>query len=520
MLYLKFSITTLQKRRMEKIIRKALVSVYHKEGLSDILAELHKEGVSFVSTGGTRSFIEDLGYPCEAVEDLTQYPSMLGGRVKTLHPAILGGILARRDNPTDQAEVKQYNIPLIDLIIVDLYPFEATIASGASDEDIIEKIDIGGISLIRGAAKNFEDVVIIASQAQYAPLYDILRTQGAKTTIDQRRGFARQAFEVSSGYDAAIFSYFDQGEQTAFRAVANTPTVLRYGENPHQKAYFFGDLKKSLEQIHGKELSYNNLQDIDAAIQLIQDFEEPSFAILKHNNACGFASATTILEAYETALSCDPVSAFGGVLVANRSIDLATANSINNLFFEVLIAPDYDHEALEILKTKKNRIILIQKQRIDGQWSFRSMLGGILQQETDLSVEQKEQCKVVTQLHPTEEQITELLFANKLVKHSKSNAIVLSKNNRLLASGIGQTSRVDALKQAIEKAKNFGFDLNDAVMASDAFFPFSDCVEIAAKAGITAIIQPGGSVRDEESINKADELGITMLVTGVRHFKH
>lgn len=505
---------------MEKQIKRALISVYHKEGLAEILSELHKEGVVFVSTGGTRSFIEELGYPCEAVEELTQYPSMLGGRVKTLHPAILGGILARRDNVADQEEIARYAIPLIDLIIVDLYPFEATVASGASPEEIIEKIDVGGISLIRGAAKNFADVVIVASQAQYGQLFDILRARGAKTSLEERRCFARQAFAVSSGYDAAIFRYFDQDEQTAFRPSFDQRTPLRYGENPHQRAVFFGDLAQSLEQLHGKELSYNNLQDVDAAIQLIQDFEEPSFAILKHNNACGFASAETIHDAYVTALACDPISAFGGVLVANRPIDLATAERINELFCEVLIAPSYAPEALEILKSKKNRIILVQKERIQAKWSYRSMLGGVLQQESDLAVECREDCKLVTQIQPTEEQIEEMLFAAKLVKHSKSNAIVLAKGRRLLASGVGQTSRVDALKQAIEKARSFGFDLEGAVMASDAFFPFPDCIEIAAAAGVKAVIQPGGSVRDEESVAKADELGLAMLVTGVRHFKH
>lgn len=505
---------------MEKIIRKALVSVYHKEGLAEILAELHRGGVGFISTGGTRSFIEELGYPCEAVEELTQYPSMLGGRVKTLHPAILGGILARRDNPSDQSEVARYNIPMIDLIIVDLYPFEATVASGASADEVIEKIDVGGISLIRGAAKNFADVVIVASQAQYAQLYDIIRSQGPCTTLEQRRSFARQAFAVSSGYDAAIFRYFDADEQTAFRPALDRPQPLRYGENPHQRAFFFGDLEQYLEQLHGKELSYNNLQDVDAAIQLIQDFDAPSFAILKHNNACGFASATTILEAWEAALACDPVSAFGGVLVANRPIDKATAESINALFCEVLIAPAYAPEALEILRSKKNRIILLQKRRIESQWSYRSMLGGVLQQETDRAVETTEQCRVVTQIVPSDTELEELLFANKLVKHSKSNAIVLSKSGRLLASGVGQTSRVDALRQAIHKAQSFGFDLQGAVMASDAFFPFADCVALAAEAGITAIIQPGGSIRDEESIAKADELGVSMVFTGIRHFKH
>lgn len=505
---------------MEKIIRKALVSVYHKEGLAEILAELNQAGVEFISTGGTRAFIESLGYPCEAVEDLTQYPSMLGGRVKTLHPAILGGILARRDHKTDQEEVAKYQIPLIDLIIVDLYPFEATVASGASPEEIIEKIDVGGISLIRGAAKNFADVVIVASQAQYAPLYKILKAQGAKTTLEQRRAFARDAFAVSSGYDAAIFRYFDADAQTAFRPSADHPQPLRYGENPHQRGFFFGDLGRYLEQLHGKELSYNNLQDIDAAIQLIQDFEEPSFAILKHNNACGFASRSTILEAWEAALACDPVSAFGGVLVANRPIDQATAESINQLFLEVLIAPEFSPEALEVLKSKKNRILLVQKARIESQWTYRSMLGGVLQQECDTAIEVAKDLRPVTQKTATEREVEDMILANKLVKHSKSNAIVLAKDGQLLASGIGQTSRVDALRHAIDKARGFGFSLEGAVLASDAFFPFDDCVTLAAEAGITAIVQPGGSVRDEDSIKKADELGVAMVFTGVRHFKH
>ena len=505
---------------MKKYIRKALISVYHKEGLADILAELHKAGVGFISTGGTHSFITELGYPCEPVEELTQYPSMLGGRVKTLHPAILGGILARRDNATDQKEISEYQIPLIDLIIVDLYPFEATVASGASPEEIIEKIDVGGIALIRGAAKNFTDVTIIASQAQYQEFYEILLSQGAETTLEQRRYFARQAFAVSSAYDSSIFSYFDLGENSAFRQAEDRKTTLRYGENPHQKAYFFGNISEVLEQLNGKELSYNNLQDIDAAVQLIQDFQEPSFAILKHNNACGFASAASIFEAYEAALACDPISAFGGVLISNRPIDLATAEKINELFFEVLIAPSYTDEALSILRSKKNRIILKQKHRIESNWTYRSLLGGILQQETDRYVETPSNCTVVTSKQPTETELNELLFANKLVKHSKSNAIVLTKSGRLLASGVGQTSRVDALKHAIQKAKSFCFNLEGAVMASDAFFPFPDCVEIAAKEGITAIIQPGGSVKDGESIAKANELGVSMITTGIRHFKH
>ena len=505
---------------MEKVIRRALVSVYHKDGLAEILTLLHQQGVEFVSTGGTRTFIEGLGYPCVAVEDVTQYPSMLGGRVKTLHPAIQGGILARRSHETDQQEVLQYGLSLIDLVIVDLYPFEATVASGASEEDIIEKIDIGGISLIRGAAKNFEDVVIIPSQADYATLHSILRERGARTTLEERRHFARRAFAVSSHYDAAIFRYFDAEEHSALRLTADEAKPLRYGENPHQKGVFYGDLDRYFEQLHGKELSYNNLQDVEAAVSLIQDFTEPTFAILKHNNACGCASRPTLLEAWTDALAGDPVSAFGGVLVANRPIDVATAREVDKLFVEVLIAPAFDPEALTILEGKKNRILLRQKEAIDARWSYRSMLGGVLAQETDCAVETTAEMKCVTQVAPTEEELTDLVFATKLVKHSKSNAIVLSKGGQLIASGVGQTSRVDALKQAIEKARHFGFDLKGAVLSSDAFFPFDDCVTLAAEAGITAIAQPGGSVRDADSIAAADRLGVAMVMTGVRHFKH
>ena len=505
---------------MEKVIRRALVSVYHKDGLAEILTLLHQQGVEFVSTGGTRTFIEGLGYPCVAVEDVTQYPSMLGGRVKTLHPAIQGGILARRSHETDQQEVLQYGLSLIDLVIVDLYPFEATVASGASEEDIIEKIDIGGISLIRGAAKNFEDVVIIPSQADYTTLYDILRERGARTTLEERRHFARRAFAVSSHYDAAIFRYFDAEEHSALRLTADEAKPLRYGENPHQKGVFYGDLDRYFEQLHGKELSYNNLQDVEAAVSLIQDFTEPTFAILKHNNACGCASRPTLLEAWTDALAGDPVSAFGGVLVANRPIDVATAREVDKLFVEVLIAPAFDPEALIILEGKKNRILLRQKEAIDARWSYRSMLGGVLAQETDRAVETTAEMKRVTQVAPTEAELTDLVFATKLVKHSKSNAIVLSKGGQLIASGVGQTSRVDALKQAIEKARHFGFDLKGAVLSSDAFFPFDDCVTLAAEAGITAIAQPGGSVRDADSIAAADRLGVAMVMTGVRHFKH
>ena len=505
---------------MEKEIRRALISVFHKDGLADILALLHQAGVEFVSTGGTSSFIESLGYPCVAVEDLTKYPSMLGGRVKTLHPAIQGGILARRSHAADQQEVAEYGLSLIDLVIVDLYPFEATVASGASEEDIIEKIDIGGISLIRGAAKNFEDVVIIPSQADYATLYDILKAQGAKTSLEQRRHFARRAFAVSSGYDAAIFRYFDAEDSSALRLTADHGKVLRYGENPHQKGVFYGDLGRYFTQLHGKELSYNNLQDIEAAVALVQDFSEPTFAILKHNNACGCASRPTLLEAWTAALAGDPVSAFGGVLVANRPIDLATAREIDKLFMEVLVAPAYEEGALEVLQSKKNRILLEQHQPIESSWSYRSMLGGVLAQETDRAVETKAEMKPVTKVVPTEGELEDLVFATKLVKHSKSNAIVLAKGGQLIASGVGQTSRVDALKQAIEKARHFGFELQGAVLASDAFFPFDDCVTLAAEAGITAIAQPGGSVRDADSIAAADAHGIAMVMTGVRHFKH
>ena len=505
---------------MEKEIRRALISVFHKDGLADILALLHQAGVEFVSTGGTSSFIESLGYPCVAVEDLTKYPSMLGGRVKTLHPAIQGGILARRSHATDQQEVAEYGLSLIDLVIVDLYPFEATVASGASEEDIIEKIDIGGISLIRGAAKNFEDVVIIPSQADYATLFDILKAQGAKTSLEQRRHFARRAFAVSSGYDAAIFRYFDAEDSSALRLTADHGKVLRYGENPHQKGVFYGDLGRYFTQLHGKELSYNNLQDIEAAVALVQDFSEPTFAILKHNNACGCASRPTLLEAWTAALAGDPVSAFGGVLVANRPIDLATAREIDKLFMEVLVAPAYEEGVLEVLQSKKNRILLEQHQPIESNWSYRSMLGGVLAQETDRAVETKAEMKPVTKVVPTEGELEDLVFATKLVKHSKSNAIVLAKGGQLIASGVGQTSRVDALKQAIEKARHFGFELQGAVLASDAFFPFDDCVTLAAEAGITAIAQPGGSVRDADSITAADAHGIAMVMTGVRHFKH
>lgn len=503
-----------------KKIKTALVSVYHKDKLDEIIRALHADGVQFISTGGTQSFIESLGIPCQAVESLTTYPSILGGRVKTLHPKIFGGILARRALPEDLAQMEQYEIPEIDLVIVDLYPFEDTVASGAEEQAIIEKIDIGGISLIRAAAKNYKDVVIVASQAQYEPFLNLLKEQGATTTLDTRRWFAKEAFAVSSHYDSAIFNYFDGDSASAFRYTANNSKMLRYGENPHQKGVFFGDFNSLFEQLQGKEISYNNLLDIDAAVNLMADFDDVTFAILKHNNACGVASRPTVLEAWKDALAGDPVSAFGGVLITNAVLDRATAEEINKIFFEVIIAPDYDTDALEILTQKKNRIILVQKNAKLPTRQVRSVLNGVLVQDKDLKVEGAEDMKTVTKKAPTASEIEDMIFANKIVKHSKSNSIVLAKNKQLCASGVGQTSRVDALKQAVEKAGNFQFDLNGAVMASDAFFPFPDCVEIAKNAGVTAVVQPGGSIKDQESVDYCDNNGVAMVMTGFRHFKH
>jgi phosphoribosylaminoimidazolecarboxamide formyltransferase/IMP cyclohydrolase len=504
-----------------KRIKTALVSVYHKEGLDEIITKLHEEGVQFLSTGGTRQFIESLGYPCQAVEDLTSYPSILGGRVKTLHPKVFGGILCRRGLEQDMQQIEKYDIPEIDLVIVDLYPFEATVASGAEEQAIIEKIDIGGISLIRAAAKNFNDVVIVASQAQYGPLRDILKEHGAQTTREERRWFAKEAFAVSSHYDSAIFNYFDGEEGSAFRSAAENQKTLRYGENPHQKGVFYGNLEQMFDQIHGKEISYNNLLDIASAVDLIDEFDgTTTVAILKHNNACGLATRSTVTEAWVDALAGDPVSAFGGVIITNAVIDKLAAEEINKIFFEVLIAPDYDVDALEILGQKKNRIILVRKPADMPKKQFRSLLNGVLVQDRDLKQETTDDLKVVTEKAPTAQEIEDMLFANKIVKNSKSNAIVLAKNGQLLASGVGQTSRVDALKQAIEKAKNFGFDLNGAVMASDAFFPFPDCVEIAGNEGVTAVIQPGGSIKDQLTFDYCNEHGIAMVTTGFRHFKH
>ncbi|MGB1102842.1 MAG: bifunctional phosphoribosylaminoimidazolecarboxamide formyltransferase/IMP cyclohydrolase [Crocinitomicaceae bacterium] len=505
-----------------KQINNALISVFDKTGLDDIVKKLDEQGITIYSTGGTQKFIEDLGINVERVEDLTSYPSILGGRVKTLHPKVFGGILNRRDNDGDQGQIAEYEIPELDLLIVDLYPFEATVASSADHQAIIEKIDIGGISLIRAAAKNYKDVVIIPSKDQYAPFLEIISSHSGGTTIEERKAFARDAFNVSSHYDTHIFNYFNQGEVDAFKQSIPQSKVLRYGENPHQKGVFYGDLDAMFDQLHGKALSYNNLLDVDAAVQLMADFinDDPTFAILKHNNACGLATRSTILEAYKDALAGDPVSAFGGILISNKNIDLATATEIHELFCEVVIAPSYDADALELLKGKKNRVLLVQKEVALPKKQFRTILNGVLEQDKDLVTDKQADFETRTKASPSTQELADLEFANKLVKHTKSNTIVLAKNRQLLSSGTGQTSRVDALRQAIHKANSFDFDLNGAVMASDAFFPFPDCVEIADNAGITAVIQPGGSIKDQLSIDYCDQANMSMVFTGNRHFKH
>jgi len=503
-----------------KKINNALISVFNKDGLNEILNILHQEGVSFFSTGGTQEFIESLNYPCQSVESLTGYPSILGGRVKTLHPKIFGGILNRRDNDTDKQQIAKYEIPEIDLVIVDLYPFQETVSSGANDQNIIEKIDIGGISLIRAAAKNFNDVIVIASKNQYSPLLSLLSEKGVYSTLEERKWFAKEAFAVTSAYDTAIFNYFDKTENSYFRFAEDNAKVLRYGENPHQKGVFYGNFEDLFEQLQGKEISYNNLLDIDAAVTLISEFDELTFAILKHNNACGIASRPTVKEAWNAALLADPVSAYGGILICNAIIDKDAAEAINEIFFEVIIAPDYDTGALEILMQKRNRIILIQKGKLHSRLQFRSLLNGVLAQDPNVSIQTENDLKIASLKSPDKREIDDLLFANKVVKNTKSNAIVLVKNKQLCAGGTGQTSRVDALKQAIEKAKSFNFDLEGAVMASDAFFPFPDCVEIAGNAGITAVIQPGGSIKDNLSIEYCNKNNMAMVMTGIRHFKH
>jgi phosphoribosylaminoimidazolecarboxamide formyltransferase/IMP cyclohydrolase len=504
-----------------KTIQSALISVFSKEGLEPIVRLLNSQNVTLYSTGGTEEFIKNLGIPVIPVEDVTSYPSILGGRVKTLHPKVFGGILNRQDNPSDVQQMQEFNIPQIDLVIVDLYPFEKTVASGASEADIIEKIDIGGISLIRAAAKNFKDTVIVASVNEYSSLLEIITAQNGATTLNERKLFATKAFHVSSHYDTSIFNYFNTDE-TIYKESIAEGQVLRYGENPHQKGFFFGDFDAIFNKVHGKELSYNNLLDVDAAVNLINEFKNdgPTFAILKHNNACGLASRKTISEAYVAALACDPTSAFGGVLIANTKIDFATALEINKLFCEVVIAPEYENEAITILEEKKNRIILVQNEVKLPNKQVRTCLNGLLIQERNNITDNKADLKTVTTTSPSEQEIEDLIFASKVCKNTKSNTIVFAKNGTLISSGTGQTSRVDALVQAVEKAKAFGFDLKGASMASDAFFPFPDCVQLAKEAGITAVIQPGGSIKDQLSIDYCNENKLAMVFTGTRHFKH
>jgi phosphoribosylaminoimidazolecarboxamide formyltransferase/IMP cyclohydrolase len=507
---------------MSKKINAALISVFYKENLAPIVKLLDSYGVKLYSTGGTQKFIEEQGVDVTAVEDLTSYPSILGGRVKTLHPKVFGGILSRRDHAEDQKQVQEYEIPPIDLVIVDLYPFEETVASGASEAEIIEKIDIGGIALIRAAAKNFKDVLIVSSRQQYAALESLLEDKKGSTDLDDRRRFAMQAFAQSSHYDTAIYQYFSGADaQVSFDRASLPEKVLRYGENPHQEAAFYGPLEDMLEQLNGKELSYNNLVDIDAAVALIEEFkDETAFAILKHTNACGCATAASVKEAYQKAFAADTVSAFGGVLITNAEVDKAAAEEMNSLFFEVLIAPSFSDEALELLSRKKKRILLKKKQEMTSRKQFKTLLNGVIEQDRDMKTDSLEDLRVATRRETTEEENAALLFASKICKHTKSNTIVLANNGQLLSSGVGQTSRVDALRQAIEKAKHFGFDLKGAVMASDAFFPFPDCVEIADQEGIAAVIQPGGSIKDQDSIDYCDAHDMAMVFTGFRHFKH
>lgn len=506
---------------MKKQIQNALISVFHKEGLGPIVDQLHASGVSIYSTGGTQDFIEKRNIPVIPVEDITQYPEILGGRVKTLHPKIFGGILNRQEVTSDQETLKEFDIPQLDLVIVDLYPFEDTVAQGGTEAEIVEKIDIGGIALIRAAAKNFKDVLCVSNRGQYAALLELLTQQGGTTDIETRQQFAVQGFATSSHYDTAIFNHFNTAENL-LKLSDHRSKSLRYGENPHQEGSFFGALENMLEQLHGKELSYNNLLDIDAAVSLMEEFEtdDPTFAILKHNNACGLATRSTLSQAYTDALAGDPVSAFGGVLIANREIDTETATQVHDLFCEVVIAPDYTPEALTLLQQKKNRILLKMNTYDRPSTQVRSCLNGVLVQQRDMETDQESDLEGVTHRAADSAEVTDLLFASKICKHTKSNTIVLVKNKQLLASGTGQTSRVDALQQAIAKAQHFNFPLEGAVMASDAFFPFPDCVEIAHKAGVQAVIQPGGSIKDQLSIDYCNENNMAMVFTGTRHFKH
>jgi len=505
---------------MEKI-NSALISVYNKHKIEKIANLLIKFGVKIYSTGGTAKYLKEQMLPITEIEELTGYPSILGGRVKTLHPKIFGGILARRENKTDINDIKEFSLPLIDMIVVDLYPFEETVTSNATENEILEKIDIGGISLIRAAAKNFKYTWIISHKNQYDEVINILEKYEGYTNIDIRKKFATEAFNITSHYDIQIYNYFNNDNFSSFKQSIIERKKLRYGENPHQKGVFFGDFREMFTQLHGKEISYNNILDIDAAVTLMNDFlENPTFAILKHNNACGLASDNNLVNAWKKALAGDPISAFGGIIITNKEVTEDLAREINKIFFEVIIAPSYTSSALEILKQKKNRIILLQKSYKLPKIIFKTALNGVLYQERDQKTEIEKNLKVVTNKQPSKNEIEDMIFANKIVKHTKSNAIVIVKNKQLIGSGTGQTSRVDALKQAIAKAKSFGFDLNGAVMASDAFFPFKDSVEIAHKEGITAVIQPGGSIRDKESIDFCNENNIAMIFTGIRHFKH
>ncbi|GAA4307491.1 bifunctional phosphoribosylaminoimidazolecarboxamide formyltransferase/IMP cyclohydrolase [Pontixanthobacter gangjinensis] len=506
-----------------KQAKSALISVFSKDGLEPIVKKLNELGITIYSTGGTEKFIRDLGIEVIPVEDVTSYPSILGGRVKTLHPKVFGGILNRQDHDGDVKELEQYEIPQIDIVIVDLYPFEKTVASGASEQDIIEKIDIGGISLIRAAAKNFKDVTCVSSVDDYQEFLDLLNEKNGETSLADRKRFATKAFNISSHYDSAIFNYFNaEAEVNSFKQSELKGKELRYGENPHQKGTFYGDFENIFDKLHGKELSYNNLLDVDAAVNLMNEFkgEAPTFAILKHNNACGLAQRDTIHQAYVDALAGDPVSAFGGILISNVEIDAETAEEIHKLFCEVVIAPSFSEKALEILKGKKNRILLVLKDIELPKSQVRTCLNGVLVQDKDLKTDSLEDLKLATNNKATDEELSDMIFASKICKHTKSNTIVLAKNKQLCASGTGQTSRVDALTQSIEKARSFEFDLHGAVMASDAFFPFPDCVEIAGNAGITAVIQPGGSIKDQLSIDYCNENNIAMVMTGTRHFKH
>lgn len=510
--------------KSDQKIHSALLSVFDKDGLAPIAKALHNFGVQLYSTGGTQAYITKLGIPVTAVEELTSFPSILGGRVKTLHPKIFGGILNRQTMESDVAELAAYAIPQIDLVIVDLYPFEKTVANHASNADeIIEKIDIGGISLIRAAAKNYAEVTCVASVHDYPHFLRLLEQQNGSITLDQRKDFATKAFAVSSHYDTTIFSYFNNaGNDLGLKISEPQSLSLRYGENPHQKGYFYGDLNSIFDQLHGKSLSYNNLLDVDAAVRLMAEFSTaaPVFAILKHNNACGLSQRENIYQAYCDALAADPVSAFGGVLISNATIDVQTATEIHKLFCEVVIAPDFEPAALAILTKRKNRILLRQKNKVFSKKQIRTCLGGFLVQDADNKTDEESDLKLVTNRKPSAKQIEDLLFASKISKHTKSNTIVLAKDKQLLASGTGQTSRIDALKQAIEKAQSFDLNLQDAVMASDAFFPFPDCVALAHQAGIQAVIQPGGSIKDQQSIAYCDANDLTMVMTGMRHFKH